>query len=251
MAKIATVWVWGSPIPSRYSGVRADHAALVNAVTAPAELYSERLRLLGVEAPRSQIRAFVREEEFATSPVFPEAWRWKDTPEGRVGALDAKDSFLALALIPMSGFTRLSPAERAATGLELLHAATVVLAGIFELDPAPFEEARTAAVEAGLEFGWSSKPKSAPDRRRKARLAARIDLEGEATARLEIVEVGGDLVSSSDWYPSAATVESFRRSATSLHWLDRLEAQVEVEAPWPDRGTRRLTVLARSSSTGG
>ena len=100
--------------------------------------------------------------------------------------------------------------------LDAVHAIAVQMAEYRDLDPEPFEAARSAVLAAGFAFRLDGAWKSAPGRRLRARPRYWLHDDGFGRAVVEVSDPTGTVVAQTPQFLTFTTSEGMRRSARTL-----------------------------------
>ncbi len=207
------------PYPAQGYADRPSHEdpvadVAVRGLRSVTELYSEAVAPLRLAGRRSELRIFTGHR-----PALDEV-------QASVTVDPPLDFEVAYLQVPTSFADRAAPA-RASALLDVVHQVVLRLAEARGWDVAALERCRQHALDAGLEYQWSSAPKASPDRRLQARAVFRLPPDGYGRVRLEVSRrEDGALVATSDEALAFCTSPGFRRAAASLRW--RGSALVEM-----------------------
>lgn len=176
------------------------------------------------------------------------------------GGLDAPRISLLIRPIPfLYGLIQLPPAMALATdialvrvALEILRLSTLALADRCGSEPDPFEEAYQEALREGPEPTWRGPWKSAPGRKRRARLALTIKPSGFADLWIEAADSDSDeIVAVSNSVTTPGNLVSFRRIQKDWRWLSPTMAicdSSEIRGQ-QIKGSPRITALLDTTIT--
>ncbi|WP_324274617.1 hypothetical protein [Blastococcus brunescens] len=143
-----------------------------------------------------------------------------------------------------AGFASLELDEQRRIVLDAVHAATRGMAQCRGLEMAAFEHARTAVLEAGSVFTWTSDWKSSPGRRWRARCSFRSTADGFGRLIVEVSTPDGSVSGTSSVQIAWTTMESYQRAAKTLRWTgaDRLHVVPSIDFLGYDTGVFAVDV---------
>lgn len=186
--------------------------------TVVAKAYSEALRT-GEPVP-----ARTSWGKFNLSPRLEEFVR------GTFAMSDGLGELHGVPCPPTADVLALPDFERRALLLDVLYTSAVALAEDRGWPTAPFEAARQAVLDAGLRFRLESAPKSAPDRKHKARLEFEIDGRGDGWLQLIVTTRDGTEIRRSPALYTDTSIRHWNACRRTLRWSD--SAHVSVDH-WP------------------
>lgn len=112
--------------------------------------------------------------------------------------------------------------------LDWLHVQLTALAQERGWDCRPLAAARQGCIDDGLRLVVNGKPKSSPDRRHKAFLRMRIDLDGKRLIRLTVKDRGDVEVAAAEQVhdPFHWNVADFKRESRELRWTSATKVEL-------------------------
>jgi hypothetical protein len=123
--------------------------------------------------------------------------------------------------------------------LEVVHHLLIEWAMAGGWDVRPLQKAYDACLADGLQLVLISRPKSSPDRKRRAHLTFTIDGNGDGLSTLHVLDQAGDIVFQSEPQESRCEARHFPALERSVRWNDTNTVQFD---PWVMITRRRFTI---------